>query len=59
MAMALADTKCAICGKKHSYSYTMKNGNLSIELSDVIFCEECRKKLRALLYNGQEVTNNG
>ena len=62
MAMAVAvacDAKCAICGKKYSYSHTMKNGNLSIDLSNVVFCEECRKRLKALLYNKQEVTTNG
>lgn len=50
MSEAIAEARCAICGEEHEYRYEFKGGDLHVELSDVVFCDECRERLKSLLY---------
>ena len=52
MPLITVEATCAICGKDTRKPYD--NGLLT----ELVFCDECRKRLRALLYNEQEVATN-
>ena len=56
MPHVFGNAHCAICGKEHSYSVTSKYGQSHVEISELVFCEDCRLRLKALLHFGSDAT---
>ena len=61
MPVLKVQRKCAICKREHDITmaerdYGSFDGAL---LSDIVFCEECRKRLLRLLYPGMSELEDG
>ena len=61
MATIKVQRKCAICGKEHDIEFAKRDyGSFDgVLLSDIVFCEECRKRLLRLLYPGMSELEDG
>lgn len=61
MATIKVQRKCAICKKEHDITMAERDyGSFyGVLLSDIVFCEECRKRLLCLLYPGIRELEDG
>ena len=60
MPNIIVQRKCAICEREHDITFAERDYdsyNGGVLLSEIVFCEECRKRLNDLLYpEKQEAT---